>query len=439
MKKIYFTLSLIWPLTLTAQWNVTAVINDTAPASNQYKLKVLAANTIMLYPSMSYYDTLIKKSTDGGLTWQNINLPANAKGTMLRDADFINSDIGYIVGGTPYGNWNTLIKTTDGGNNWHDMNNSFLAKNGSYSIYFVDFTDENNGYIVSDDGLHKTNDGGNSFRHIPLTYIDTTYNTSITAIHFIHKDKGWLALQGYRYADSAYMAYILKTQDGGSSWSVHDITHWKSEDLWYKTDKIQFVTNRDGFAIGSRGQLKVSNNGGNTWLNKNLPLADGIATDMYFVNDACGYIVLNNSIYRTNDAGNSWALQTMNSDTAMVNYISFANDSVGYALGNYLSFTAKYATLLGTQQTSGSPLSLVKNKLRSSFRIYPNPANDWIELSYSGGLKINDIQLVDISGRIIKHFNKTQKVLDIKGVASGVYFLTIQTSEGKAAEQLIIN
>lgn len=436
MKKTLLSLLISLPLSLAAQWNLTHIIDDTT-YSNQYFPEVLNAQTILMIPTYSYNSEFIKKSIDGGVTWSDYMLDATFLYTLINEVTFVNDQIGYMVGGTPYGTWNAIAKTIDGGETWAALDNSFLEFSG-YSINHVAFPTVDTGYIGTENSVYKTTDGGTSFAEMTIPNSDTSYPMTVTDIHFINSEIGFIATAGFRYVDTAYHSQILKTMDGGESWELVNSENWHGVNLWYQVDKIQFVNANTGFAIGMKGVLQISNDGGNNWSEKALPYVDAIPSDMSFVNNACGYIVINHQIFRTNDAGNNWTLQTIDNDTNMVDYIQFTNDSVGYAVGAYYLYVNPFSSVLKTVQAPNAPLIIPTIPFQEKLKIYPNPTKDWIMLSYDNNLHIESIQLLDMLGRTVRVFDKDVKRLNVSGIASGMYLLNIQTREGTVHKKIML-
>ena len=80
--------------------------------------------------------------------WQN-RLP---QGNTLQDFSFIDTNNGFAVGAR-----GTILKTTDGGNNWE-----IVAGATEDDLYSVSFTDPNTGTVVGNFGaILRTTDGGN--------------------------------------------------------------------------------------------------------------------------------------------------------------------------------------------------------------------------------------------------------------------------------------
>jgi len=68
--------------------------------------------------------------------WQN-PLP---QGNNLRDATLVNANIGTLVG-----DYGTIVRTTDGGNNW-----SVQSSGTTETLWGVSFTDSNSGTVVGE-------------------------------------------------------------------------------------------------------------------------------------------------------------------------------------------------------------------------------------------------------------------------------------------------
>jgi hypothetical protein len=87
---------------------------------------------------------------------------------------------------------------------------------------------------------------------------------------------------------------------------------------------------------------------------------------------------------------------------------------------------------------SENALSISQEVSKSQFKIYPNPTNNIFNIEYDNAIKITVIQLADVSGRIVKTFPDNEKLLNISGLPSGVYFLNIQAVEGNVSEKILI-
>ena len=73
----------------------------------------------------------------------------------------------------------------------------------------------------------------------------------------------------------------------------------------------------------------------------------------------------------------------------------------------------------------------------NSVKIYPNPANDLVNVKASSA--INSVEIYDVQGRILTTnlFNETSGSLDLSKYSSGIYYLKIKTNEGSKVEKLL--
>ncbi len=68
----------------------------------------------------------------------------------------------------------------------------------------------------------------------------------------------------------------------------------------------------------------------------------------------------------------------------------------------------------------------------SNFKLFPNPASDFVNIDYPLA-NANDVcQITDINGRIVKQLSLVQTNLNISDLNNGVYFLQIISQNGKA-------
>lgn len=441
MKKIFtivlFVLS-FGKMQAQTQWNIVPTMNDTITSHFTHFLNVIDSTTVILTPRYTYDTPSILKTTDAGQTWTS-HIIDSTMYTLLHEAQFVDANTGYIVGGTDFGNWNIFLKTTDGGQTWQDMNAS-----ASFSTVFptriteISFVTNQIGFIARGEGenkIYRTTNGGTSF-----TALDLPLNSqgSLTEMRFINPYVGFV-VRMITNDNINSTTEILKTTDGGTTWTIVNTTNWQNVTVWGKKDKIQFVNNLQGFAIVGTGVLKVTQDSGSSWAECDLPLTTPPPTDFYFVNNATGYVVLDGNIYRTDDAGQSWSLQTIENNLDNISQVQFATENFGYAL-NLVGINSPnqiITTLLNTNQQPATPLSSTTFE-DDLFNIYPNPADDVIHIKNTSNTTIDFIHLMDISGKIIQTYNNNPAQLDVSAIQSGTYLLFIQTPQQKVVKKVII-
>jgi len=95
---------------------------------------------------------------------------------------------------------------------------------------------------------------------------------------------------------------------------------------------------------------------------------------------------------------------------------------------NFVVRASNTDTLLSTQSV---------DLLTNDFTIYPNPANDVINISSTLAV-IKNAVITDVNGRIVKEISSlNNNQIDISNLNSGIYFLSIESSEGKAIKKFI--
>ncbi len=90
------------------------------------------------------------KTTDSGESWININMPSK----LFSDIYFVNESVGYIVGYC-----GVILKTTNGGNEWFD-----ISIEDTIHLTSVYFTSSDTGFCVGENGIIMgTEDGGGNW------------------------------------------------------------------------------------------------------------------------------------------------------------------------------------------------------------------------------------------------------------------------------------
>ncbi|MDA3871743.1 MAG: YCF48-related protein, partial [Candidatus Marinimicrobia bacterium] len=225
------------------------------------------------------YSSVIWKTTDGGNNWHEISLPLESYNSDISDIKFFNSSNGMIVC-----NNGQIAKTTDGGNNWTEVTSP--TTEGLNEIYFVD---TNNGYIVGDSKtVLKTTNGGSSWT--VASTVSSSYDDYLN-VYFTDVNTG------YTTTDNG----VYKTTDGGANWTS----------VFYQYDYyIHTLDKRDGFAYAftAGGHLfKTSDN----WENHSVinSQASEIINAVDFVDIHNGIAVdSDGNIMRTTDGGENWEL-----------------------------------------------------------------------------------------------------------------------------------
>ncbi|NUY81643.1 T9SS type A sorting domain-containing protein [Flavobacterium sp. MAH-1] len=118
---------------------------------------------------------------------------------------------------------------------------------------------------------------------------------------------------------------------------------------------------------------------------------------------------------------------------------SFANSSVRVAILNrsadaYMLMVDDFSVLSSNMSTN--------DVLASKFSVYPNPANNVVNISSSDAIAVNQIQITDLNGRVVKQNQfdgVAQAQINVADLASGVYMMNITSAEGVAVKKIVRN
>ena len=175
--------------------------------------------------SVGEYGT-ITKTTDGGITWQIVEIEYL---TDLTDVYFPTESVGYIVGED-----GLILKTSNGGSTWQKLDNAF-----SNNLNRVKFRDTENGWVIGEVGLIlHTADGG-------VTWNQQTSNSQygLNGIEILSGQKVWVVGE-----DDA----LLVTEDDGANWQKID-PHYDNplgSNIDYNYRDIYFTNDSCGWACG---------------------------------------------------------------------------------------------------------------------------------------------------------------------------------------------
>ena len=286
---------------------------------------------------------------------------------------------GYNEGFAPVEGYSAIgfiLKTTDGGNTWSSIRTNSESINWLENVYF---SGTNSGYVAGygpETGalLLKTIDNGSNWNQITL---DTASLLRLTAAYFTDVNTGYLT--GYKNAPSGSEWYgtILKTTDGGNSWSALNVNPPKGALL----NSICFPEANTGYAAGQNftggsiynGVFLKTTDGGATWLNLSTTIRCAFKS-IYFTDSSTGFGVGEtiigtgeSTLIKTTNGGTSWSeVKLPTNDPITLNSIFFANANTGYAVGaqSYISTGSLKicaAILKTTDGGSSWKLTLIKN------------------------------------------------------------------------------
>ncbi|MBC8179653.1 hypothetical protein H8E88_00885 [candidate division KSB1 bacterium] len=160
------------------------------------------------------------------------------------------------------------------------------------------FVDNNNGFIIAENGeILKTSDGCSTWESKTMA--------DITLIDIFSIDKSHVWILGRDYSGWSSKNIILKTDDAGNNWNQHEISSGNYLNC------LCFTSKSRGWAAGSNGNIKVTNNGGVSWTDKSISSSE-IRPDIFFIyfsDDQNGVVIgykYGIVIGKTSNGGSSW-------------------------------------------------------------------------------------------------------------------------------------
>lgn len=282
----------------------------------------------------------IVKTTDGGENWVSLYYDPTFD---LTDIFFINYTHGWACG--PFG---VILRTTDGGYNWENTSTNIPE-------YFkrIYFTSPDNGIAMYVGGFYKTSDGGESWHRIPGS---------------------WLYLRDMHFSDSlngvAAGPGVIRTTDGGETWnqtnlssgtnlfcifSLNDSVIWTGSHggVIYRTvdagnswnsvtttspsalNSIKFINRYAGITVAGMsagGDVLQTTDGGVTW----QKITTGSSLSFNDIAMLSGEtIILTGTagrIYKTTNGGGTWEARHKIQITEDINSVSFTDQMNGWAV-----------------------------------------------------------------------------------------------------------
>jgi len=375
----------------------------------------------------------ILKSTDGGDNWFLLR----TDNVYHRSVEFINTQKGFVGSFSSVPSNNILMETTDGGASWTDLTQLIdpharqgicgLAIPDSNTIYGCGNYHQDTAYIV------KSTDGGTSWSFIDMHL----YATHLIDMYFLNKDTGFATGSGI---PPLRTAVVLYTTDGGQTWTYKFQNTVATEWCWkiqHLTDQLYFASIEEGSGDTTSRIIK-STDGGMNWNVLIVPYhysGNGIQ-GVGFIDSLRGWTGGGyNSGMETFDGGITWDSTAI---CPLMNRVFRVNDSLLFASGSEIW---KYSTTsTGIAQTAKEVSPGI------SLTCYPNPANKNLTVDVTLARPTHVLlNLLDASGqrvRLIETGDRSkgsfQYQLNTDNLIPGIYYLLLKTHDDQQTMKVIV-
>ncbi|MBE0661642.1 MAG: T9SS type A sorting domain-containing protein [Bacteroidales bacterium] len=287
----------------------------------------------------------------------------------------------------------TVLYSTDMGESWELQFNP-AGLNNYANLKSVYFLNASTGFISTSNALIlKTTNGGSSWTQVYSGVPAISFND----FHFIDNNLG--------YACGNH-GWMIKTTDAGQTWD------YLSSSVLVHLLEIEFISDTKGFILTeSEEYLLETIDAGETWQAKSFspPLEVSEMYGLQFVNDTTGFVFGKNSsstgsygkVYKTTDAGITW-IEVLHESSLNQGSMAFADEMHGFiAFHRWLELGICYTSDGGnTWQNTQMQAPFYSFSINTALYITPdialaagsrsllikssNGCLDWTQLSQSG-------------------------------------------------------
>jgi photosystem II stability/assembly factor-like uncharacterized protein len=327
----------------------------------------------------------------------------------LNDIVFVTHKIGFVAG-----NNGTILKTTDSGTSWVNVNT-----NTTQNLNAIDATDLSNIWAVGDSGtVIRSQDEGQSWHIIPIT----SELPIFTDIKFKY-GKGYIV---------GNLGSIYQTLDNGNTWirQINIEGYTGQEYLNYLS-----ITQNNVFLLLSReGLNKLCIFNGVNWQLKNIRNYEEVQ-GLYFSDDNTGYYTnsyvttgSNSSaylnIFKTSNQGDDWTLDGggIGNEPVFGTYTSnfmFVDSLLGYFVsGEYLYRTPYVGDLYLGVDNIKNDTKIIK---RDNSLLISNAQNE-----------ISSVRIISVSGRVLLQQNvnnQNETLINTSNFSKGIYIIQVNLKD----------
>lgn len=265
----------------------------------------------------------LRRTTDGGATWQNLWHPA---AVAVNRIQFLNPQVGWIDTNVGF------LKTTDGGGRWAPYPLGAPVGAPDRPV----FTGPDSAFAWHDQELLRSSDGGRTWQPVPLPLPGGQPSYYRSGLAFAGPQHGWLSLPNL--CRSTYCPNLLfTTTDGGSTWTRLE------PGLPIPDAQLAFADARHGAAFGhARNRLFRTSDGGRDWKYEEFPRDLSVVSlsyagpgHLWLVGTASGAEVgrPDGAVLHSTDGGERWIVY--GADRFHPSQIQFVTPTQGWLVANW--------------------------------------------------------------------------------------------------------
>ena len=208
---------------------------------------------------------------DNGANW---TVESDGIGLNYKDLQFINNTVGYALGSTGQIIGNQLVKTVDGGETW-------ILKGGIHSALNIFFLDQQRGWVTGTNSrIVRTRDGGDTFETVLAPSGYSFFEKPV----FVNDNVGWII---------ANSCWILGTRDGGQNWNIRVDCGANSgfiNDLFFLNENTGWAVGGINSNVDNMSRVLKTTDGGQTWTEEMVTFGIEL-NSVFFLDQKTGWAV----------------------------------------------------------------------------------------------------------------------------------------------------
>lgn len=371
-------------------------------------------------PSVGYIggnDSLLLKTTDGGLTWSEVatsGVNFSPFGDDIVNLKFVNETTGYMTS-----QFSGVFKTTDGGSNWSQVTANMCNTHGLF------FWDEQNGFIggsgcFGGELIDIYTDGNID----PATINSPTFDAAniVVDIDFLDADFG-LAVSISRF---------LRTTDGGQTWdTIPSGTTDVLTSIEIVNDTLAYAGYVDEQSAGYG--LLVTHDGGLTWTSE-TQMATFAYPDYNDVGESAnGYLYTvgktdfgaGGMIFDNN--GEGWWFYNASQP---LNALDTYGDNTMFAVGDSGLVVTNLNPVLSVFETTSDENPLT---------VYPNPADEvlYFDLGDEHTGMPSKVTIWNLRGQLVLEESRSHSSVNVSSLSAGSYILEVGLNDRKFSRPFV--
>lgn len=206
--------------------------------------------------------------------------------------------------------------------------------------------------------------------------------------------------------------------EGNDSFAGHVRVYENNSNTW-----TQVGSDIDGQEVMDESGWSVSLSADGNTIAIGAPMHNDNGTVQVYQNIAGNWIQAGSDIDGEADGDFSGWSVSMSGDGAKVAIGAPHNNATGFENGHVRVYDL--STVLSSDHF-----------VQANFKVYPNPAADFVNVQLSEGLKLERVNVYSASGQLVK--SERNPVISVNDLAKGTYILEVVTDLGKAGKVVVV-